>query len=243
MPCLEDMNDPTIIGIPDGAVRLTGEWRLPKAVHGVILFAHGSGSNRSSRRNRRVAETLRAKGYGTLLFDLLTEAEDRELRFRFDIDRLARRLVAATRWAAVQEEAVGMPLGYFGASTGAAAALRAAADLGPMVGAVVSRGGRPDLAAGSLARILAPTLLIVGAQDPEVLELNREAALRLRCPNRLTVIPGASHLFEEPGTLEEVQRLATEWFDRYLPEAAPPPAAARARNRGGGAASAPVARR
>jgi pimeloyl-ACP methyl ester carboxylesterase len=202
--------------IQHGSVRLQGEWRLPPGPRGVVLFAHGSGSSRWSPRNQAVATSLRAAGFGTLLFDLLTADEDFEARARFDMPLLTHRLIAATLWAESRRDSADLPIGYFGASTGAAAALRAAAAPSSNVAAVVSRGGRPDLAGGDLPHVRAATLLIVGADDPHVLDLNRQAARRLRCPYRLAIVPGATHLFEESGALEEVQRLAIEWFERHL---------------------------
>jgi len=181
-----------------------------------VIFAHGSGSSRLSPRNRGVAGRLNRAKLGTLLFDLLTEEEERDRRNVFDIALLAERLVAVTRWARRSEEEGSLPIGYFGASTGAAAALRAAASLGAEIGAVVSRGGRPDLAAERLAEVTAPTLLIVGGADRQVLELNGDAAKLLRCEHEVAVVPGATHLFEEPGALERVAELATAWFSRHL---------------------------
>jgi pimeloyl-ACP methyl ester carboxylesterase len=186
-----------------------------------VVFAHGSGSSRHSPRNRAVAAMLREGGLATLLVDLLTPEEgavDEETgRLRFDIDLLAERLVDATDWIGGIEETRGLGVGYFGASTGGGAALVAAARRPNSVRAVVSRGGRPDLAGAALARVRAPTLLIVGGHDPVVLELNREAFDRLRCEKELEIVPGATHLFEEPGALEEVARLARDWFLRHLP--------------------------
>jgi putative phosphoribosyl transferase len=204
------------VGIDVAAgVRLAGTLTLPSAPAGLVLFAHGSGSGRKSPRNRAVAGTLVRAGVGTLLFDLLTPEESDDRALVFDIDLLADRLVAATRWVAGQP---GMPgrIGYFGASTGAAAALKAAASLSGQIGAVVSRGGRPDLAADALERVTAPTLLVVGGDDQAVLALNQQAQRRLRCVSRLEVVPGASHLFQEPGALEAVADLASEWFRTYL---------------------------
>ncbi len=193
---------------------------IPPQAVGVVLFAHGSGSSRHSPRNQFVAEAIRKSGVGTLLFDLLTDQEELEDadsgRWRFDIDLLGRRLVAATRWLANRPEGLHLGLAYFGASTGAAAALKAAAELGFAIDAVVSRGGRPDLAGNDLSRVEAPTLLLVGARDEMVLRLNREALGRLECERELVVVPGATHLFEEAGALEEVARLAAEWFRRHL---------------------------
>src|SRR6266403_4310289 len=206
--------------IPLKGVSLGGELNLPPPASGLVLFAHGSGSSRHSPRNQFVARILREAGLGTLLFDLLTaeeelaEAETRH--FRFNIPFLARRLVAATRWAWEQTAARGISLGYFGSSTGAAAALVAAAELGSKISAVVSRGGRPDLAGDALERVTAPTLLIVGGDDTPVISLNEDAYSRLRCVKALRIVPGASHLFEEPGALEEVARLAAGWFGEHL---------------------------
>ena len=202
--------------ITTGAARLQGTLAVPAEPSGLVLFAHGSGSSRLSPRNTTVAQQLRATGLGTLLFDLLTEAEAGNRTNVFDIDLLARRLLAATYWLNRQPEAAGLRLGYFGASTGAAAALKAAAASPVEIGAVVSRGGRPDLAGDALPRVRAPTLLLVGSRDPVVLDLNQKAAARLTCFARLVVIPGASHLFEEPGTLEEAGRLAAAWFVQHL---------------------------
>ncbi|MBT2448640.1 alpha/beta fold hydrolase [Streptomyces sp. ISL-43] len=207
---------PEDIRIPVDGSALSGDLVLPSAGP-VVVFAHGSGSSRHSPRNRAVAAELRRAGLGTLLLDLLTADEERTdlltARFRFDIGLLSDRLVRAVDWLAAREDAAPMPVGVFGASTGAAAALRTAAERPGRVQAVVSRGGRPDLAGDSaLRRVQAPVLLIVGGDDQEVLRLNREAAELLHVPNRVEVIPGATHLFEEPGALEEVARLAREWF-------------------------------
>ena len=202
------------------SVALEGEWCVPAGAVGVVLFAHGSGSSRHSPRNQAVARALQESGTGTLLFDLLTrreEAEDAHTgHLRFDIGWLAKRLLEATRWMARQPNAEHLGIGYFGSSTGGAAALVAAAELGSVVDAVVSRGGRPDLAGEALARVEAPTLLIVGEWDKEVLQLNEEALERLHCEKKLAVVPRATHLFEEPGALEEVARLAAAWFRRHL---------------------------
>ncbi|RKS68401.1 dienelactone hydrolase [Actinomadura pelletieri DSM 43383] len=200
---------------------LPGDLALPDEPLGVVLFAHGSGSSRRSPRNRAVAAGLTEAGIGTLLFDLLTPHEDETDaftgEFRFDIDLLTRRLTGAVDWAAGAPRAAGLPIGLFGASTGAAAALRTAAERSEQVRAVVSRGGRPDLAGGALERVAAPVLLIVGARDPQVLRLNEEASGRMRdAVHQLEIVPGASHLFEEPGTLEQVTAMAVRWFDRYL---------------------------
>jgi putative phosphoribosyl transferase len=199
-----------------GPVRLPGTMATPGAGAPMVIFAHGSGSSRQSPRNRQVARSLNQAGLGTLLFDLLTPQEEADRGNVFDIALLARRLVAATAWFRAQPEGSHAAIGYFGASTGAAAALLAAAELGQAIGAVVSRGGRPDLAAPRLADVTAPTLLIVGGLDDQVLELNRQAQRALRCENELVVVAGAGHLFEEPGALEEVARAATEWFVRHL---------------------------
>lgn len=199
-----------------GTVTLPGDLTIPDGARGMVLFAHGSGSSRRSPRNRLVADTLNRAGLGTLLFDLLTPQEERDRANVFDIPLLAKRLRAATDWWAERPEAREVPIGYFGASTGAAAALWAAADLGPAIGAVVSRGGRPDLAGPRLPEVTAPTLLIVGGRDEQVIELNEEARKLIVSPSELAVVPGATHLFEEPGTLEEVARLATRWFTEHL---------------------------
>jgi pimeloyl-ACP methyl ester carboxylesterase len=188
-----------------------------RAASGLIIFAHGSGSSRFSPRNNFVARELRKAGFATLLFDLLNKDEESDRRNVFDIELLSRRLEAATLWAQESGEQRGLPLGYFGASTGAAAALVAGARLGSCIGAIVSRGGRPDLAGDSLAAVKAPTLLIVGGFDSEVLALNQEAQRTLHCPTALNVVPGATHLFEEPGALEQVVDLATNWFRTHLP--------------------------
>ena len=199
---------------------LDGSLAIPTGATGIVLFAHGSGSSRHSPRNRYVAETLREGGLATLLIDLLTPAEDREdartARLRFDIGLLARRVAAATAWLAENPVTSSLRIGYFGASTGAAAALVAAAERPNDVGAVVSRGGRPDLAIPFLARVKAPTLLIVGSLDSPVIDMNREALEHLQVEKRLDIIPGATHLFEEPGTLEQVAGLSRRWFQTHL---------------------------
>jgi putative phosphoribosyl transferase len=197
-------------------VTLDGTLVLPEKARVVVIFAHGSGSSRLSPRNTYVAKVLQQAGCGTLLFDLLTQEEDYDYAQRFDIDLLARRLIGATRWLTAQPEGKDRPLGYFGASTGAAAALQGAAEMKGSIRAVVSRGGRPDMAMPCLAAVLAPTLLIVGELDREVLRLNREAYARLTGVRELSVVPGATHLFEEPGTLEQAAGLAKDWFLRYL---------------------------
>ncbi|MEW2138456.1 phosphoribosyltransferase family protein [Streptomyces sp. NPDC005409] len=219
------MSGSSAVEVDAGGTALAGDLTLPETAGAVVMFAHGSGSSRRSPRNRAVAADLNRAGLGTLLFDLLTPAEEADRANVFDIETLAARLADATRWL---RRRTSVPIGYFGASTGAAAALWAAADLaaaagpepgpgsGPDVGAVVSRGGRPDLAAPRLAGVRAPTLLIVGGRDTTVLELNRQAQRELRCENRLEVVPGATHLFEEPGALDEVADLARSWFNEYL---------------------------
>jgi predicted phosphoribosyltransferase/predicted alpha/beta-hydrolase family hydrolase len=200
---------------------LTGDLALPAEPDGLVIFAHGSGSSRLSPRNRAVAVALNEAGFATLLFDLLTEQEARRRELVFEIPLLARRLELVTAWARENGATSGLPVGYFGASTGAAAALRAAAAAGDVVAAVVSRGGRPDLAADRLPDVRAPTLLIVGSRDTQVLELNRQAAAMLRCPHDLVVVEGAGHLFEDPGTLERVAELAADWFREHLRAAKP----------------------
>jgi putative phosphoribosyl transferase len=202
----------TAVEIPVGTLSVPGILAIPVESEALVLFAHGSGSSRFSRRNGFVARGLQEAGLATLLFDLLTEEEDMSYEKRFDIALLAQRMMAAATWA----RASAMRLGFFGASTGAAAALRAAASLGPAVGAVVSRGGRPDLTGPTITGVRSPTLLIVGARDEEVLELNRRALSELRVEKELVIVPGATHLFEEPGALEEVTRLAQSWFVRHL---------------------------
>lgn len=204
------------ISIPVGEVELPGFFEAPTSPRGLVLFAHGSGSGRLSPRNAQVAAYLTGIGIAKLLFDLLTEEEAADRGNVFDIDLLAERLDAARALAAVGETTADLPLGYFGASTGAAAALRAAADHPEGIAAVVSRGGRPDLAAPRLAQVRAPTLLIVGGEDHQVLDLNRQAQAEMTCEVELVVVPGATHLFEEPGALEEVSRLAGEWFLRHF---------------------------
>jgi dienelactone hydrolase len=216
-----------LVHVNAGPVSLEASLDIPASAQGIVLFAHGSGSGRHSPRNRYVARQLRAAGLATLLIDLLTEEEEAEDQYtahlRFNIELLAERLIGATDWLAGEEETAGLAVGYFGASTGAAAALLAAAHRSH-VGAVVSRGGRPDLAGQALSAVQAPTLLIVGGNDEPVIALNEEALDRLAAPvKKLVIVPGASHLFEEPGTLEAVARLAADWFTRYLV----PPAAAK----------------
>ena len=203
-----------------GEVTLVGDLGLADDARGVVLFAHGSGSSRHSPRNREVARALRRGGLATLLMDLLTAREEREEaatgHLRFDIALLAQRLVAATDWLHQEASTAGMPVGYFGASTGGGAALVAAAER-PEVFAVVSRGGRPDLAGEALPRVNSPTLLIVGGNDTPVIQMNRDAAARMRCERRIEIVPGATHLFEEKGALEHVARLALRWFEEHLP--------------------------
>ncbi|MGW7667063.1 phosphoribosyltransferase family protein [Streptomyces sp. NPDC054775] len=199
-----------------GTVRLRGRMTVPEGANGIVLFAHGSGSSRHSPRNQFVATGLNRAGLGTLLFDLLTEEEERDRANVFDTGLLAERLTATTDWLRGQPEAEGLALGYFGASTGAAAALWAAAEPRSGIAAVVSRGGRPDLAGPRLPAVGAPTLLIVGSADLTVLDLNRQAQARLRCENHLAIVPGATHLFEEPGALEAVTELARDWFTDHM---------------------------
>jgi dienelactone hydrolase len=208
------------VSIPIRGVNLAGDLAVPPNAKGLVIFAHGSGSSRHSPRNQRVAELLNADGFATLLLDLLTAAEDSvdefTGEFRFDLALLSPRLLAATRFAATHPLTQGMRIGYFGASTGAGAALVAAALDPSAVHAVVSRGGRPDLASGFLAKVRAPTLLIVGAYDTTVIAMNRDALDRLVCAKDLVIVERASHLFEEPGALDEVAQLAQRWFERYL---------------------------
>ncbi|MDA8383493.1 MAG: dienelactone hydrolase family protein [Betaproteobacteria bacterium] len=205
-----------LVSIPADALSLEGALAVPEAAQGLVIFAHGSGSSRLSPRNNHVARVLRAAGLGTLLLDLLTTTEDMRYATRFDIPLLTQRLAAATEWARAHAATRHLLIGYFGASTGAAAALGAASLFGDTIAAVVSRGGRPDLAAEALSSVRAPTLLIVGGRDEEVLRLNQEAFRQLTCAKALRIVPGATHLFEEPGTLDEAAQAATEWFDRYL---------------------------
>jgi dienelactone hydrolase len=214
------------VRIPAAGVAIDGDLRVPVRAAGLVVFAHGSGSSRFSRRNRQVAESLEARGFATLLLDLLTPEEEavdvRTREFRFDIERLGHRVVAAVDWVDTHPEISGLPVCCFGASTGAAAALIAAAERPDRVQAVVSRGGRPDLAGDALALVRAPTLLIVGGDDELVIELNREAMQRMTAVTRLSIVPGATHLFEEPGTLEGVCRLAAAWCAQHLRRAGPP---------------------
>lgn len=203
------------VEIPVGKVILKGELIIPLKAKGIVIFSHGSGSGRLSPRNQMVAHYLQQKKFGTLLFDLLTEREDQQYHNRFDIDLLTKRLIGATEWLEKQPAAKGCRLGYFGASTGAASALKAAAYITD-IGAVVSRGGRPDLAMESLNKVESPTLLIVGGLDTDVLRLNQEAYIQLDCEKSLEVIPGATHLFEEQGKMNEVCERASAWFEKYL---------------------------
>lgn len=222
---LRPPSPPRDVRLPAGRAILEGALALPPGATAVVAFAHGSGSSRLSPRNQAVARRLAAGGLGTLLFDLLTPREGaldaRTGHLRFDVDLLTDRLTGAVDWLAGAPGTAGLPIGLFGASTGAAAALRTAATRPDVVAAVVSRGGRPDLAgARELAAVRAPTLLIVGERDPEVLELNREAARHLGGPSRIDVVGGATHLFEEPGALDQVAELALAWFREHLPAAA-----------------------
>ena len=205
-----------LIELPEAS--LYGDLNIPERALGLVIFAHGSGSGRKSSRNRFVARILQEHRIGTLLFDLLTPEEEQEdaytAQLRFDISLLARRLRAVTEW--IITDLGDISIGYFGASTGAAAALIAAGELGSRIDAVVSRGGRPDLAGPALRNVSAPTLLIVGSEDHPVINLNASALAELRCEKRMDIVPGATHLFEEPGTLEKVSELAAEWFGKYL---------------------------
>jgi putative phosphoribosyl transferase len=214
------MVEENLVRIPAGKVTINGNLTVPRRAKGIVLFAHGSGSGRFSPRNTRVAREINKAGIATLLIDLLTQEEE-EIdestgEFRFDIDLLAQRLIHATEWLKKNPDTKALAVGYFGASTGAAAALIAAAKLPEQVKAVVSRGGRPDLAGEYLSKVKAPTLLIVGGDDTDVLELNREASKEIKSDKKLVVVPGATHLFEEPGKLEEVSRLAISWFSKHL---------------------------
>ena len=210
-------SSPVLARISSGRAVVEGLLEIPPNPAGVVLFAHGSGSSRHSPRNNYVAGVLRKAGTGTLLMDLLTPTEDEDTAARFDIGLLTERLVDAVGWLRNLPSAGKLPLGLFGASTGAGAALEAAAILGPEIGAVVSRGGRPDLARPrSLSQVSAPTLFLVGALDTDVIEMNRQAFERLRCEKKMILVPGATHLFEEPGTLEQVATLAAEWFTGHF---------------------------
>ena len=211
------MSTDTLVHIPAGGATVEGMLEIPERAVGLVLFAHGSGSSRHSPRNNYVAGVLRAAGVGTLLMDLLTPEEDRDYSRRFDIGLLTQRLLEAAHWVGVQPATRDLPLGFFGASTGAAAALEAAARLGADARAVVSRGGRPDLASeGALRKVTAPTLLLVGGYDDGVIDLNQQAYDQLRCEKEMVIVPGATHLFEEPGTLEAVATRAAGWFAEHL---------------------------
>jgi putative phosphoribosyl transferase len=217
MTTLTDRDEGLVKLNADG-VTLEGNLIVPRGATGMVLFAHGSGSSRFSSRNRYVAEILRQSNLGTLLIDLLTQQEElvdtRTAHLRFDIDLLARRLVGATEW--LGEQHPDLKVGLFGASTGGGAALVAAAEIPDRIAAVVSRGGRPDLAGDALPHVKAPTLLIIGGDDVPVIAMNQEAFDRMTCVKRMEIVPGASHLFEEPGTLEQVAKLASDWFKKYL---------------------------
>ncbi|MEK7790920.1 MAG: dienelactone hydrolase family protein [Deltaproteobacteria bacterium] len=204
------------IEIQLSSVTLEGDLHIPEGAKAIVIFAHGSGSSRLSPRNQFVAEVLKGAGLGTLLFDLLTKEEDQTYSNRFDIPLLTRRLIETTQWLLKNERVVGMKFGYFGASTGAASALEAEVRLNGLISAVVSRGGRPDLAHKFLDKVKAPTLFIVGGNDRAVIDLNKKAFEKLRCEKDLVIVPGASHLFEEAGTLEQVAEKAKEWFLRFL---------------------------
>ena len=207
-----------IVQIPVNGIKLEGSLTIPSQTRSIVLFAHGSGSSRHSPRNIFVAQSLQSAGIGTLLLDLLTRQEDELYETRFDIDLLTWRLERVTQWLMEQPESRSLAIGYFGASTGAAAALNAAATFGTAIGAVVSRGGRPDLAMSALPQVQSPTLLVVGGLDDVVIDLNRQAYEQLNTEKHLAVVPGATHLFEEPGALQEVARLAAQWFKRHLGE-------------------------
>lgn len=211
------------VHVQTGRVTLEGDLAVPPHARAVVLFAHGSGSSRFSSRNKHVAQMLRDSALATLLIDLLTPREEEidnyTREYRFDIARLAERLVGAAEWLSQEPATSKLPIAMFGASTGGGAALVAAADVPDLVKAVVSRGGRPDLAGAALPRVEAPTLLIVGGNDEPVIELNREALAQMRAPARLVIVPGATHLFEEPGTLDEVARLARDWIETYAARA------------------------
>jgi pimeloyl-ACP methyl ester carboxylesterase len=208
------------VKIPAGAISLNADLRVPARPQGLVIFAHGSGSSRLSRRNRQVAEFLGERRFATLLLDLLTSREEAvdasTAQYRFDIPRLAARVVAAADWVTTRRDLAALPIGCFGASTGAAAALIAAADRPSAIGAVVSRGGRPDLANAALPRVQAPTMLIVGGDDEPVIDLNRQAMRQMRAHVELQIVPGATHLFEEPGALDRVAELAAGWFTQHL---------------------------
>lgn len=204
------------LDIPLSGVTLKGDLILPENATGIVLFSHGSGSSRLSPRNRMVAELIQQQNIGTFLFDLLTEEEDKIYENRFNIDLLSDRLIETTQWILEQESTSKLPIGFFGASTGAASALRAAAHFKEKIKAVVSRGGRPDLAINELPQVTAPTLLIVGSLDTPVITMNKMALEKLQSIKKLTIVPGATHLFEEPGKLQEVADLAINWYKKYL---------------------------
>lgn len=206
-----------LVHITADSVRIEGLLELPEHARGIVIFAHGSGSSRHSPRNNYVARILHSSGIGTLLLDLLTQDEDMDYKARFDIPLLTRRLLAATHWLQTEQQTQHLPIAYFGASTGAAAALQAAAVLGNKISAFVSRGGRPDLAgADDLSMVVSPTLLLIGGLDDIVIELNQEAYSQMHCTKHITIIPNATHLFEEPGALETVASLASDWFKQYM---------------------------
>jgi dienelactone hydrolase len=208
------------VSVSVDSISLPGELSVPGRAEGLVLFAHGSGGSRHSPRNQYVAQVIREAGVGTLLFDLLTREEERidlqTRHMRFDIALLAQRLVGATEWVKKQKETALLRIGYFGASTGGGAALVAAVEMGDEIGGVVSRGGRPDMAGEALPQVVAPALLIVGGLDDVIIRFNEEALGKLQCVKELKIVPGATHLFEEPGKLEEVAQLAADWFQRYL---------------------------
>jgi dienelactone hydrolase len=212
----EDLVNERLVQITAGSVTLEGVLAVPQGTQALVIFAHGSGSSRHSTRNKFVAKVLVDAGIATLLFDLLTAEEDTIYENRFDIPLLTERLKATTRWVREQPETATLKIGYFGASTGAAAALMAAAAPGAEINAIVSRGGRPDMAEDAIGQVQAPTLLIVGGRDDVVIELNQGAYRLLKAEKKLEIVPGATHLFEEPETLEEVARLAAEWFKLHL---------------------------
>jgi putative phosphoribosyl transferase len=217
---MKRLNEPVNVSISVHGHTIYGDLTHVPGAKGVVIFAHGSGSSRFSRRNKFVAHVLQQAGLATLLFDLLTPEEEqvdrRTLEYRFDVALLAERLLGATDWISKQQDLSRLRIGYFGASTGAAAAVIAAALRPALINAVVSRGGRPDLAGNALPRVAAPTLLIVGELDPEVIELNRQAANAMEAPTKLAIVPGATHLFEEPRALEQVALLAKDWYKRNL---------------------------
>jgi len=205
-----------LVHIPEGLEMMIGSLEIPEGATGLVVFAHGSGSSRHSPRNNYVANVLRSRGLGTLLLDLLTVEEDKDYDMRFDIDLLAKRMLATTKWLKEQEQTNRLAIGYFGASTCAAAALQTAAALGDQIGAIVSRGGRPDMAWPYLDKVTSPTLLIVGGNDGVVIELNQKAYDKISAVKQIEIIPGATHLFQEPGTLEIAAEMAANWFVKYL---------------------------